>query len=118
MTCNPHPDAPHGFDRNSSHDEDRYVCDCESWYPPEEYRDDVKSARNEEALNLLRTDPAEYFRRTRVQAQRFRPDPEALRLLDEEHRRLARKERRWEWRASVAAALRRVADFIYREDEL
>ena len=29
-----------------------------------EYRDDVKPARNEEALHLLRTDPAEYFRRT------------------------------------------------------
>ena len=33
-TCNPHPDAPHGFDRNSSHTEDRYVCECESWTPP------------------------------------------------------------------------------------
>lgn len=29
--CNPHPDAPHGFDRNGSLNEDRYVCDCESW---------------------------------------------------------------------------------------
>lgn len=64
MTCNPHPDAPHGFDRNRSHDEGRYACDCESWHPPHEYRDDVKPARNEEALHLLRTDPAEYFRRT------------------------------------------------------
>lgn len=32
--CNPHPDAPHGFDRNASLNEDRYVCDCESWSPP------------------------------------------------------------------------------------
>ena len=32
--CNPHPDAPHGFNRNASHTEDRYVCDCESWKPP------------------------------------------------------------------------------------
>ena len=32
--CNPHPDAPHGFNRNASHTEDRYVCDCESWEPP------------------------------------------------------------------------------------
>lgn len=30
--CNPHPDAPHGFDRQASHNEDRYVCDCESWF--------------------------------------------------------------------------------------
>lgn len=74
-----------------------------------EYNDVVKPARDEEALHLLRTDPAEYFRRTRVQAQWFRPDPEALRLLGEEYRRLAPSERRWE---------RRLADFIYREDEL
>ena len=31
--CNPHPCAPHGFNRNGSHCEDRYVCDCESWSP-------------------------------------------------------------------------------------
>ena len=31
--CNPHPKAPHGFDRNASHSADRYVCDCESWEP-------------------------------------------------------------------------------------
>jgi hypothetical protein len=29
--CNPHPEAPHGFNRQASHQEDRYVCDCESW---------------------------------------------------------------------------------------
>ena len=33
-TCNPHPDAPHGFNRNASHCEDRYVCDCEYWDEP------------------------------------------------------------------------------------
>ena len=34
--CNPHPDAPHGFDRNASHNADRYVCECESWEPKQE----------------------------------------------------------------------------------
>lgn len=34
IACNPHPDAPHGFDRNASHDEGRYVCNCEYWTPP------------------------------------------------------------------------------------
>lgn len=29
--CNPHPEAPHGFNRNASHQAGRYVCDCESW---------------------------------------------------------------------------------------
>ncbi len=32
-TCNPHPDAPHGFSRNASHSAGRYVCDCEGWMP-------------------------------------------------------------------------------------
>jgi hypothetical protein len=31
--CKTHPDAPHGFDRNASHNADRYVCECESWEP-------------------------------------------------------------------------------------
>ena len=29
--CSTHPDAPHGFDRNSSHSAGRYVCECEAW---------------------------------------------------------------------------------------
>lgn len=31
--CSTHPDAPHGFNRNASHSEDRHVCDCEGWVP-------------------------------------------------------------------------------------
>ena len=31
--CSKHPCAPHGFNRNASHGEDRYVCDCEGWLP-------------------------------------------------------------------------------------
>jgi hypothetical protein len=34
-TCNPHPDAPHGFCRDASHSADRYVCECEGWEPSE-----------------------------------------------------------------------------------
>ena len=33
VPCTAHPDAPHGFDRDSSHTLDRYVCDCEGWVP-------------------------------------------------------------------------------------
>jgi hypothetical protein len=29
--CNPHPKAPHGFNRNASHSAGRYVCECEGW---------------------------------------------------------------------------------------
>ena len=31
--CKDHPEAPHGFLRNASHAEDRYVCECEHWEP-------------------------------------------------------------------------------------
>ena len=34
--CKDHPDAPHGFVRNASITEDRYVCECEYWEPPTE----------------------------------------------------------------------------------
>ena len=34
--CKTHPDAPHGFDRNASHNADRYVCECEGWEPVDE----------------------------------------------------------------------------------
>ena len=33
VPCKTHPDAPHGFDRNASLSEDRYVCECEYWEP-------------------------------------------------------------------------------------
>ena len=33
LQCNPHPDAPHGFMRDASHNADRYVCECENWEP-------------------------------------------------------------------------------------
>lgn len=32
--CNRHPDAPHGFDRNGSHNAGHYVCDCNGWVAP------------------------------------------------------------------------------------
>ena len=38
VSCKDHPDAPHGFDRDSSHAMDRYVCECESWEPEDEIR--------------------------------------------------------------------------------
>lgn len=33
-SCNPHPDAPHGFDRQASHSAGQYVCECEGWETP------------------------------------------------------------------------------------
>ena len=34
VSCKTHPDAPHGFLRNASHNADRYVCECEHWEEP------------------------------------------------------------------------------------
>ena len=34
--CKTHPEAPHGFLRNDSHNLGRYVCECEHWEEPEE----------------------------------------------------------------------------------
>ena len=31
VECNTHPNAPHGFLRNASHNAGRYVCECEHW---------------------------------------------------------------------------------------
>ena len=35
VPCKDHPDAPHGFCRDASHNYDRYVCECEFWEPEE-----------------------------------------------------------------------------------
>lgn len=31
VPCKDHPLAPHGFLRQASHNEGRYVCECEFW---------------------------------------------------------------------------------------
>lgn len=36
--CSTHPHAPHGFNRNASQSEGRYVCDCEGWKPDDAAR--------------------------------------------------------------------------------
>ena len=45
--CNQHPDAPHGFDRNASHNAGRYVCECEGWEPVAVQELDKKLSRQE-----------------------------------------------------------------------
>jgi len=34
VPCKTHPRAPHGFCRQASHANHRYVCECEGWEPP------------------------------------------------------------------------------------
>jgi len=46
--CKTHPDAPHGFNRNASLTEGRYVCDCEYWEPPDDGID-----MSEECVHIL-----------------------------------------------------------------
>ena len=52
--CNPHPKAPHGFNRQASHSADRYVCDCEGW--------DAYQAGREDGVQAMldRDNPAPY----------------------------------------------------------
>lgn len=38
--CNEHPNAPHGFMRNASHEAGHYVCECHFWNPEEDYHSD------------------------------------------------------------------------------
>ena len=53
MTCKKHPDAPHGFLRNASHSEGRYVCECESWTEPAEHAyDDERLVSNFDKAQL------------------------------------------------------------------
>lgn len=58
--CNPHPKAPHGFMRNASHTEDRYVCECEAWDPWEAgYQAGMESAMRmeSESAHILGANP-------------------------------------------------------------
>jgi len=50
VKCNPHPDAPHGFLRDASHNEGRYVCECEFWEPPKR---EWVGLTDEESVSLL-----------------------------------------------------------------
>lgn len=51
--CKTHPDAPHGFNRNASLSEDRYVCDCEYWEPPADDTDELRQLVYEFFTNYL-----------------------------------------------------------------
>ena len=53
IDCYDHPDAPHGFERNASHCNNRYTCLCEGWF--EENVDDVIYSLNalKEKMELL-----------------------------------------------------------------
>jgi hypothetical protein len=35
--CSDHPDAPHGFARNASHNAGEYVCECEGRTPMKQH---------------------------------------------------------------------------------
>jgi hypothetical protein len=65
--CSDHEDAPHGFDRNGSHNADRYVCDCEGWEP-----DAAENATvSRKAIAFLRTHHAK-IKKEVADARRYR----------------------------------------------
>jgi len=49
VPCKTHPDAPHGFDRNSSLSLGRYVCDCENWEADWEPEDMLEKAIHDDS---------------------------------------------------------------------
>ena len=50
VKCKTHPKAPHGFLRDASHNEGRYVCECEFWEPPNR---EWVGLTDEESVSLL-----------------------------------------------------------------
>ena len=54
--CKTDSRAPHGFLRNASHCEDRYVCECEFWEPPAKYYNKIISKWVSENSNWYPSD--------------------------------------------------------------
>jgi hypothetical protein len=52
VPCSDHPSAPHGFNRNASHNNNRYTCECEGW--EEEMRNDVIETLEYEKKRCIR----------------------------------------------------------------
>jgi len=59
--CSDHPDAPHGFNRNASHEVGHYVCECEFF--DEMMRDDIIEGLQhlQEKLQILFGTDNEYY---------------------------------------------------------
>ena len=52
VPCKTHPDAPHGFLRNASHEADQYVCECAFWKPPREWVGRTDEISTEELIYM------------------------------------------------------------------
>ena len=83
VQCNPHPDAPHGFLRDASHNEGRYVCECEFWEPPEEKQKPVAYVTGfyDGHCVIQPTDPATVLP---AGMALYRAPTECMRMTDEE----------------------------------
>jgi len=58
--CNPHPDAPHGFMRNESHNAGHYVCECKFWN-----EDKLASHEEQQEWAKRRNDPWDEWKPTK-----------------------------------------------------
>jgi hypothetical protein len=68
--CSDHPDAPHGFDRNASHNADRYVCECEAWSPDDmAYRPNGLSIDTQDQYEVGNLEDAEKFALNRMKQE-------------------------------------------------
>lgn len=93
--CSEHPDAPHGFDRNQSHSEDMYVCECTYWQPDpaenqsiaqqathwlEQHHAALVAAVEDGETGLLRQTEAERDQ-AELRAEAYKADAERYRFL-------------------------------------
>ena len=54
--CSDHPDAPHGFNRNGSHNAGHYVCECSGWTPPASIQEELRSVPERSRTTLEAAD--------------------------------------------------------------
>jgi len=83
VKCNPHPDAPHGFLRDASHNEGRYVCECEFWEEPKQQPVGYVSGFYGGYCVIQPTDPAVVLP---VGTALYRAPTEWVGLTDEEYK--------------------------------
>lgn len=68
VKCSDHPQAPHGFLRQASHDAGRYVCECE-WWDEKDYNLSISNILEGEKITV--DDTTEYELSTHEKQQEF-----------------------------------------------
>ena len=101
--CNPHPKAPHGFNRNASHANDRYTCDCEGWDAYEAGR--LDGIAQEQAMHEVQR-----------LGQEIQPEQEPVAYINIEKRRLEWAHNYVSWNTPTTIKLDRIP--LYTKEKL